>query len=691
MAGLENISVETVKGVGRARKKLLARLAINTVADALRFYPRDYSDRRQATPIGQITDGSSALVVGTVASVSLRRLSWRNSILTVKVSDGTADLNATWFNQPYLRNQFTSGARIVLFGKIGHDPSGRPQMTSPEVEILDEGESSSPHFFRIVPIYSTTENLSQHVIRSIMHRVVEEFSGGSREFLPSAIRERFDLPPLSQALRTVHFPESWPLLEQARQRLAFEEFFLLQMGAAIRKKIVNGTAKQRPESESQSGNRADRFLSCLPFPLTAAQKRSIEGIRSDLSSPRPMNRLLHGDVGCGKTVVAVWAILRSIDSGCQTCLMAPTELLARQHYAEVSRLLAAEDCKVSLLVSSVVDKPDCYRQIAEGHTHLVIGTQAVIQEKVRFKRLGLVVIDEQHRFGVLQRLRLYEKGDRPDLLVISATPIPRTLCQTLYGDMDVSVIDEMPPGRKPVRTECFPSSQLHGAHERLRTILESGSRAYIVCPLIEEKDSSERMSVVETHRRLSKEVFPEMRIGVLYGSMEPSEKEDTVRKFKTGLLDILVTTTVIEIGIDIPDAGAIFVINGECFGLAQLHQMRGRVGRGNEQAYCIIVADPKTDAAKERLGILRSTTDGFQVAKEDLRLRGVGEFFGTRQHGLPEVGMGDILEDYEMMQLARKEAFAVVNGDVPLPPEEKQALARELRRTYGGKLRLGFV
>lgn len=308
MAGLENISVERVKGVGDARKKLLARLAINTVADALHFYPRDYSDRRQATPIRQIADGSSALVLGTVASVSLRRLSWRNSILTVKVSDGTADLNATWFNQPYLRNRFRGGARIVLFGKIGHDPSGKPQMTSPEVEILDEGESPSPHFFGIVPIYSTTENLSQHVIRSILHRVVEEFCGGSREFLPFAIRERFDLPSLPEALRTVHFPESWSLLEQARKRLAFEEFFLLQMGAAIRKKIVNGTAKQRPELESQSGNRADRFLSCLPFPLTAAQKRSVEEIRSDLSSPRPMNRLLHGDVGCGKTIVAVWLI-----------------------------------------------------------------------------------------------------------------------------------------------------------------------------------------------------------------------------------------------------------------------------------------------------------------------------------------------------------------------------------------------
>ena len=691
MADLENISVETVKGVGQARKKLLARLSVKTIADALRFYPRAYSDRRCATDIVRAAEGSSVLVVGSVASVSLRRQSWRNSILSVKVSDGTGDLCAIWFNQPYLRNRFKNGMRVTLFGKVGLGLSGKPQMISPEVETLGEDESPSPHFFRIVPIYPATENLSQHIIRTIMHRVVEEYSGRSREFLPSATRERLGLLPLPQALRNVHFAESRALLEEARRRLVFEEFFLLQMGAAIRRKLINGAVKERPAIASKSGNRADTFLSRLPFALTAAQRKSVEEIRSDLSFPRPMSRLLHGDVGCGKTVVAVWAIFRSIADGYQTCLMAPTELLARQHYAELSNLMADQGCKISLLVSSAAPKIDCYRDVAEGRTDLVIGTQALIQEKVRFKRLGLVVIDEQHRFGVLQRLRLYEKGDCPDVLVMSATPIPRTLCQTLYGDMDVSVIDEMPPGRKPIRTECFSSSQLGSAYERVRAIVQSGSRAYIVCPVIEEKDSPERMSVVETHRRLSREVFPEMRIGFLHGSMEPSEKEDAVEKFKRGFLDILVTTTVIEIGIDIPDAGAILITNGECFGLAQLHQIRGRVGRGSEQGYCIIVADPKTDAAKERLRILQGTTDGFQIAKEDLRLRGVGEFFGTRQHGLPEVGAGNILEDYDMMQLARKEAFAVVNREVPLSPEEKKALAYELRKTYGGKLRLGFV
>ena len=691
MTDLQNISIEAVKGVGQARKRLFAKLGINSIADALRYYPREYSDRRRTVKIAQAEMGSPALIVGDVTSVSLRKYSWRKSVLTVRVSDGTAELSALWFNQPYLRNRFTKGQRVAFFGKIGLTPSGRAEMTSPETEILPPGEVLSPHMFRIVPIYPATEDLSPHIIRNVMYRLVKEFSGRVAEFLPCVTREKHCLLPLTDALRNLHFPETWTLLEQAKRRLAFQEFFLLQMGAALRRKFVNATAKQRPQFPAGKANVADRFLSRLPFPLTAAQRRCIQEIRRDLSSARPMNRLLHGDVGCGKTIVAVWAILRTIATGHQASLMAPTELLARQHYAEISKLLARQDCRITLLVGSAASKGALHAKIAEGRTDLVIGTQALIQEKVRFNRLGLIVIDEQHRFGVLQRLRLYEKGNCPDVLVLSATPIPRTLCQTLYGDMDISVIDQMPPGRLPVRTEWFPSSQLHRAHQRLRAIVRSKNRAYVVCPVIQETETSERMSAVETHRRLAREVFPDMRVGLLYGSLDAARKEDTIHKFRGGGLDILVTTTVVEVGIDIPDAAAILITNGECFGLAQLHQMRGRVGRGTEQGYCFVVADPETDAGKERLRIFERTSDGFEIAREDLRLRGVGEFFGTRQHGLPEVAVGNLLEDHEMMQLARKEAFAQVNGDVPLSLEEEEALARELRKTYGDKLRLGFV
>ncbi len=691
MADLQNISIEVVKGIGPARRKLLARLGITNVAEALRHLPRAYSDRRQVTQTAQVESGTSPLIVASVVSVSLRRYSWRNSVLTVKVSDGTGDLSAVWFNQPYLRNRFRKGQRLALFGKVFVGPDGRRQTPHPEVEILPAGKSRSPHLFRIVPLYPATEDLSQHMIRKTIYSLVEKFAERMKELLPSATRARFHLLPLPEAIRNIHFPETWHLLEQARRRLVFQELFLLQMGGALRRRFINATKKPRPSAASRAGDRADRFLSHLPFSLTFAQSRSIEEIRSDLSSPRPMNRLLHGDVGCGKTVVALWAILRTIAGGCQASLMAPTELLARQHYAEISRLLAGEDCTILLLVGSAASRESLYRDIADGQTDLVVGTQAVIQERVRFKRLGLVVIDEQHRFGVLQRLKLFEKGDFPDVLVLSATPIPRTLCQTLYGDMDVSVIDEMPAGRLPVRTKCLPSSQLRSVYERVRAIVRSGNRAYVVCPVIEERENSERVSAIETHRGLASDVFPEMRVGLLHGLMDPQDKEEIIREFRSGLLDILVTTTVIELGIDVPDAGAILITNGECFGLAQLHQMRGRVGRGNKQGYCFVVADPKTDDAKERLQIFARTSDGFEIAREDLKLRGVGEFFGVRQHGLPEVGIGNILENREVMELAREEALAIVNGEVPLTPKEKQALANQVAELYGEKLRLGFV
>ena len=691
MTDLQNISIGVVKGIGPVRKERLAKLGISNVADALRYFPRAYSDRRRVTQIVQLKTGASALIVARVISVSLRRYSRRNSVLTVKVSDDTGDLHALWFNQPYLRSRFRKGQRLALFGKINMSSSGQLQTANPEVEFLPEGKPSPPHLFRIVPIYPATEDLSQPIIRKMMVSIVEQFPDRVREFLPSSTRTRLQLLSLPEAIRNIHFPKNWPMLDEAGRRLIFQEFFLLQMGAALRRRFINTTKKIRPIVSPKAGDGGDRFLSGLPFSLTPAQRRSIEEIRRDLSFPRPMNRLLHGDVGCGKTIVAVWAILRTIASGCQASLMAPTELLARQHYAEVSSLLANENCRISLLVGSAASKESVYSDIASGRTDLVIGTQAIIQERVQFKRLGLMVIDEQHRFGVLQRLRLFEKGDYPDVLVLSATPIPRTLCQTLYGDMDISVIDEMPPGRLPVRTKCLSSSQLCGAYERLRRIIRSGNRAYVVCPAIEEKENSERTSAVETHRHLAREVFPDMRVGLLHGSMEPQEKEQTIRDFRAGRLDILVTTTVIEIGIDIPDAGAILITNGECFGLAQLHQMRGRVGRGSKQGYCFVVAHAKTDAAKERLKIFEGTTDGFEIAREDLRLRGVGEFFGTRQHGLPEVGIGNVLENDDVMRAAREEALSIVSGDIPLTPEEKEALAGELGKTYGDRLRLGFV
>lgn len=691
MKDLDNISLDAITGVGPARQKLFRRLGVHNIAEALRYLPRAYSDRREVTRIAEAQCDSPSLIVAEVMSVSLRMLSWRKSVLTIKVSDGTGDLYAVWFNQPYLKTRFAKGEPVALFGKITVGKDGRLQMASPEVELSPSATSPSPHLHRIVPIYPATEELSPNVIRTVMHRVVAEYADGVTEFLPSVVRESLRLLSLSDAIRNVHFPESLSLLEQARRRLIFQELFLLQCAAALRRKFVDSAVKDRPGEVRQAHDRAARFLSRLPFSLTSAQLRAIEEIKGDLASRRPMNRLLHGDVGCGKTVVAIWAILSCISGGEQCALMAPTEILAGQHFSEISNLLNKDKCRIALLVGSSTGKDVLRRQIARGDFDLVIGTHTLFQEGVRFRRLGLAIIDEQQRFGVAQRLRLYDKGDCPDLLVLSATPVPRTLCQTLYGDMDISVIDEMPPGRLPVRTERFSSGELPAAYARLREIFCSGNRAYVVCPKVEEEASCERASAVETYRHLSREVFSDMRVGLLYGTMPPSQKEEAIQKFRNGFLDILVTTTVIETGIDIPDAAAILITNAECFGLAQLHQMRGRVGRGGQQGYCLVVADPQTDAATERLRVFESTTDGFRIALEDLRLRGVGEFFGTRQHGLPEVPAANIFEDPEMLQLARKEAFAVVKGDVSLSAQEKEALAAELQNCYGEKIRLGFV
>lgn len=703
MAGLEDISLSAVTGVGPAREKLFRRLGVHNIAEALRYFPRAYSDRREITPLANAPRDVPLLIVGKVASVSLRMFSWRKSVLTVNVSDGTGDLHAAWFNQPYLRTRFAKGKPVALFGKIALGKNGRLQMVSPEVELSLSAASPSPHIRRIVPIYPATDELSPSLIRTVMHRVVSRYADRVEEFLPSETQGRLQLLPLTDALRNIHFPESWSLLEQARRRLIFQELFLLQSAAALRRQFVDAVVKKRPDEVPQPRPSSGGFLSRLSFSLTAAQRRAIEEIRRDLVSPRPMNRLLHGDVGCGKTIVAVWSIVHSVSRGEQCALMAPTELLARQHFSEISHWLDDDTYRIALLVGSSTEKDSLRRQLARGGLDLVIGTHALFQESVRFHRLGLAIIDEQQRFGVAQRLQLYDKGVRPDVLVLSATPVPRTLCQTLYGDMDVSVIDEMPPGRLPVQTERFSSSDLPKAYGRLREIVcmenaearpATGAalhRAYVVCPKVEEQSSSERTSVTKTHRRLSREVFPDMRVGFLYGAMPPPQKEETIQKFRKGLLDILVTTTVIETGIDIPDAAAILITDAECFGLAQLHQMRGRVGRGGQQGYCLIAADPKTDAAEERLRVFESTSDGFRIALEDLRLRGVGEFFGTRQHGLPDVPAADVFEDPEMLQLARREAFAVVQGEAPLSPSEKKALAAELQKAYGERIRLGFV
>ena len=686
--------IEEVKGIGPARARLLARLGIRTVRDALWHCPRAYNDRRTITPIGACADGELATVIGTVTSVRRKRYYWRRSVVTLKLDDGTGELALVWFNQPYLREQFKRGDRLVAAGIVRRGSSDELQIAQPEWEQLgddadgpaDGAEDDAVHLRRIVPVYPLTEGLPQKVLRRVMFGLVQEATALS-DPLPPELLEAHRLPAFQDAVREVHFPSSFEALEAARRRLIFEEFFVLQLAVALRRRTVMQLAKPRPK---RSGRLAARFLERLPFELTAAQRRVLDEIGRDLERPYPMNRLLQGDVGSGKTVVAVVAALRACDAGRQAAIMAPTEVLARQHAARLAQFLDDIPVRTALLVGGMptAERRDLRGAIQSGEIDIVVGTHALFQERVAFGRLGLVVIDEQHKFGVMQRLRLLKKAEHPDVLALSATPIPRTLALTLHGDMEVSVLDELPPGRQPIETRWLRNSKLPQAFALVQRELEAGRQAYIVYPIIDENPELELKAAKEMYAHLRRDVFRHCRLGLLYGPMPADQKDAVMQRFARGELDALVSTTVIEVGVDVPNATVMLVENAGRFGLAQLHQLRGRIGRGPHNSYCLLVDNPKTDAARERLRIIESMSDGFRLAEEDLRMRGCGEFFGARQSGLPELRIGNPLRDLELMQRARDEARRVVDGELPISDEVRALLRSELRRRYAGRLRL---
>jgi ATP-dependent DNA helicase RecG len=680
--------IREAKGVGPARARLLARLGIRTVRDALWHCPRAYKDRRTITPIGQCAEGHEVTAIGTITSVRRRRFTWRRSVVTLRLDDGTGELALAWFNQPYLRDQFKRGDRLVVAGVLRRNSKDELQLAQPEWELLGDDEDDAIHLRRIVPVYPLTEGLPQKVLRRILFALVRDAADGPPDPLPPQLLERHALPGFAEAVRQTHFPTSFEALDAARRRLIFEEFFVLQLGVALRRRTVRGLAKLRPPARKDGC--AQRFLDRLPFTLTAAQRRVADEIAVDLERPYPMNRLLQGDVGSGKTVLAIEALLRACDAGQQAAIMAPTEVLARQHAAKIARYLDGLPVRTALLVGEL---PAAHRRrIAEdmqsGALHLVVGTHALFQKRVAFKNLGLVVIDEQHKFGVMQRLCLLSKAEHPDVLALSATPIPRTLSLTVYGDMDVSVLDEMPPGRRPVETRWLRNSRIAAALNVVRRELDAGRQAYIVCPIIEENPELELKAAKERYAQLRGGVLADYRVGLLYGPMPAQDKDAVMQRFARGELDVLVSTTVIEVGVDVPNASVMLVENASRFGLAQLHQLRGRVGRGASQSYCLLVDTPRTDPGRERLRIIESTTDGFRLAEEDLRMRGCGEFFGTRQSGLPELRIGDPLRDVALMQLARDEARRVVEGELAISDAVRGRLRAELRRRYSGKLRL---
>ncbi|MCX5677520.1 MAG: ATP-dependent DNA helicase RecG [Candidatus Omnitrophica bacterium] len=685
--------VRYFKGVGPKKSDDLAALGIKTAEDILYYLPARYEDRSKIVKIRDLKMGEAQAIEGEIMTATSRRTKSGRSMFQASVTDRTGIIHAVWFNQPYLKDYLIKSAKVVLYGKV--DRYDRVQIMSPEYEILKEGEAESIHMRRIVPVYPATGSLSVKYLRGLAFQAVMRYCRSLAERLPTYIIAREHLVDVRFAFRNIHFPATFDNLEKAYRRIVFEEFFMLQLALAIKKA---GTKEAVGLGHKAGGGLMTEFKNSLPFELTGGQKKAIADIEGDMSSGKMMNRLLEGDVGSGKTVVAAHSLVMTVQNGFQGCLMAPTEVLARQHFIGLSELLMPLGINIALLVGGIdpETKSRLYSDIKDGTVNIVVGTHAIIQEAVEFKKLGLAVVDEQHKFGVDQRAILQSKGYKPHMLVMTATPIPRTLALTVYGDLDISVIKELPKGRSPIVTYWVNESKRDKAYDFIREEIEKGRQAYVVCPKIDESDTGPNnwellpknkvQNVTETFDRLKNEVFAGYEIGLLHGRMIPKEKEKVMKDFKKGKIKVLVSTVVIEVGIDVPNATVMLIENAERFGLSQLHQLRGRVGRGEHESYCILLADPKTDEASGRLKAIEGTLDGFQIAEADLEIRGPGEFFGTRQHGLPEIRFGNILKDFGIMELARKEAFDLVKKDPALKEEHHRLLKIALFSRFKDKI-----
>lgn len=666
--------------VGLTTARRLETLGATTVGELLRVYPRRYDDFSLMKPINRLQYGEQVTVIGTVWQARARRIRGNQTVLHAIIADGSGRIEATWFNQPWLADKLSAGMQIVLRGKVDKY-LGRLVFNSPEWEPLSTDLLRSG---RIVPVYPLTKGLTSKKMRDVMQTAVSQWAARMPDPLPESSRRRRRLLPLPQAMRQVHFPDSHEALHAARRRLAFDELLMLQLGMLGQRREWRSNPGPPLPADSPL---LSRFVESLPFQLTGAQQRVIQEIATDVNRDVPMNRLLQGDVGAGKTVVAAAAMLLAVAGGAQAALMAPTEILAEQHFASLSRMLLELELVPALLTGSTpaAQKEKIYRDLAGGAAQLVIGTHALIQQPVQFQRLGLVVIDEQHRFGVDQRQALRDKGIRagsnghmveqlsPHLLVMSATPIPRTLALSMYGDLDISVLDEMPPGRQEIRTRWIRPAERERAYSFVRGQIKQGRQAFIICPLVEESDKIEEKAAVEEHARLQEQVFPDLKLGLLHGRMKGDEKEQVMRSFVEQETDILVSTSVIEVGVDVPNSTVMLIEGANRFGLAQLHQFRGRVGRGTYQSYCLLVADTTSQEAEERLQALEKTNDGFLLAEKDLELRGPGEFLGRRQSGLPELRLASLL-DVRLLEEARAEAQLLFEEDALLEQPQHQSL-----------------
>ena len=650
--------VRSIKGIGEQRANALQKLGIASLRELISYFPRAYEDRREYKRIADLVSGVSACVRAVVASEPrLSHVRKGLDLVKFRVVDESAALDLTYFNQAYLKTAFRAGEEYVFYGKAEGAPTRR-QMTNPLFERAGENRVTG----RIVPIYPLTAGVSQNLLSQAVRQGLDACADDLTDFLPEEVRQAHQLCHVRYAYENVHFPADEEALQVARRRLVFEELFLLTLGLRLlRERRAAGTG-QKCESVPLAP-----FYAALPFALTGAQERAAEDCARDMASGRAMNRLVQGDVGSGKTMVAAAAIWFAAQSGLQSALMAPTEILAEQHCHTLAPLLERLGVRCALLTAATKAKArrEVLEQLQNGALTLVIGTHALLSPDVQYQNLGLVVTDEQHRFGVDQRARLSAKGKDPHLLVMSATPIPRTLALMIYGDLDVSLIDELPPGRQKIDTFTVNSSYHKRIYAFLRKLVAEGRQAYIICPMVAENDEvpDERKAVTAYAETLQKEVFPDLRVAPIHGKMKPKEKDAVMRAFSEGDIDILVSTTVVEVGVDVPNAAVMLIENAECFGLSQLHQLRGRVGRGAHKSYCILVSDNAGEENRRRLAVMTRTNNGFAIAEEDLKLRGPGDFFGSRQHGLPSLRVADLSCDMELLREARAAAEQLLAAD----------------------------
>ena len=669
--------VTAIKSIGPEKSRKLSRLGILTVKDLIEHFPRDYEDRSQVVPISEIKLNEENTFRGRVRGIPEDMRVKNLRIVRARIEDSTGGILAVWYNQPYMKKAFKEGAEYIFTGKAVRKYNNI-EIQSPEFEIVSKGSILSGG--RIVPVYSSTSGISQKMLRSIIKDTLDYAGNQIHDFIPTSIRKKYKLCDRNYAVSNIHFPESNESFFIARRRLVFEELFMLQTALLKMKSSVN---KGKSGIVFKNINCAKEILNALPFELTDAQKKVMREIVNDIKSGKSMNRLVQGDVGSGKTAVALVTAFIAIRNGYQSALMAPTEVLAGQHYEFISKILDSLGIKTVLLTGSLKkkEKEKALELIKSGEAKMVIGTHAVIQENVEFQKLGMVITDEQHRFGVRQRGTLSEKGENPHVLVMTATPIPRTLALILYGDLDISIIDHLPPGRQKIDTLSVNSSYHERIYSFIRKEVDRGRQVYIICPMIDENDKLDVQDVTTYTEKLKNEIFSDYSVECMHGKIKPQKKQEIMEEFAKNNINILVSTTVIEVGINVPNATIMMIENAERFGLAQLHQLRGRVGRGSEKSYCILVCDSKSKVAKERMNMMTKSSDGFEISEMDLKLRGPGEFFGTRQHGLPEMKIANLYKDMNILKEAQKASLEIMNMDIENDDEYK-LLKMELEKAF---------